>query len=363
MSVTSQIRSMKTKLRSLRNESCSACRTERKKTLRRGDRGRDVAEHVDLGPPRALRPVAEAQRHAAGLERGAHRAAHVDDAARARARAARGRGSRAAASAARPRGGPRRGPGSGWSAARGRARRAAARAAACRCARSAPARARGAGGARTGGRCSRSSAGASPSSRPAAAPAGRALRRIRCTSTPITPEPSPWRPKAVDREPGEVAHLAVVALGDRLADRLAQLVEVEPVAALEALVLADPALERLGLGGAEEERSKSSSKTRRSSCDLASVAASASRKSSLRRSSGTSLERREGVEDLGGADRDALARAAPRRRRAAAPRSVLSGQLAGCSRGVGLPAAGRAPSPVELHRRPARRPGRCRCGA
>ena len=42
-------------------------------------------------------------------------------------------------------------------------------------------------------------------------------------------------PEGGDRQPGEVAHLAVVALGDRLADRLAQLVEVEPVAALVAL--------------------------------------------------------------------------------------------------------------------------------
>ncbi len=33
MSVTSEIRSMKTKLRSFRKESCSACSTERKKTL------------------------------------------------------------------------------------------------------------------------------------------------------------------------------------------------------------------------------------------------------------------------------------------------------------------------------------------
>ena len=44
----------------------------------RGDRGRDVAEDVDLRPPRALRPVAQVHRHAAGLQRGAHRAPHVD---------------------------------------------------------------------------------------------------------------------------------------------------------------------------------------------------------------------------------------------------------------------------------------------
>src|SRR4051794_11352584 len=39
-----------------------------------------------------------------------------------------------------------------------------------------------------------------------------------------------------DREPREVAHLAVVALADRLADRVAQGVEVESVAALIAAI-------------------------------------------------------------------------------------------------------------------------------
>ena len=34
-----------------------------------------------------------------------------------------------------------------------------------------------------------------------------------------------------DREPGEIAHLALAALGDRLADRVAELVRVEPLAA------------------------------------------------------------------------------------------------------------------------------------
>ena len=56
-----------------------------------------------------------------------------------------------------------------------------------------------------------------------------------------------------DRQPGEVSHLAVVARGDRLADRLAQLVEVEAVAAARALGLGQPLLEGLGLGCTEEE--------------------------------------------------------------------------------------------------------------
>ncbi len=45
---------------------------------RRGDRGGDVAEDVDLGTARALRFVAQVHRHAAGLQRGAHRPPHVD---------------------------------------------------------------------------------------------------------------------------------------------------------------------------------------------------------------------------------------------------------------------------------------------
>ena len=43
-----------------------------------GDARRDVAEDEDLGAAGALRPVLELDRDAAGLQRGAHRAAHVD---------------------------------------------------------------------------------------------------------------------------------------------------------------------------------------------------------------------------------------------------------------------------------------------
>ena len=54
------------------------------------------------------------------------------------------------------------------------------------------------------------------------------------------------------REAGQVTHRAVVALGDRAPDRLAQLVQVDAIArALEALLL-DPAVECLRLRGAEE---------------------------------------------------------------------------------------------------------------
>ena len=45
---------------------------------RRGDARGDVAEHVDLRASRAARAELQHDRHAAGLQRGAHRAAHVD---------------------------------------------------------------------------------------------------------------------------------------------------------------------------------------------------------------------------------------------------------------------------------------------
>ena len=242
------------------------------------DRGRDVAEHVDLGAPRPLRPVAEVQRHAARLERGPHRPAHVDVAAAGAARAARAPASRGAASAGRPRDGPRSGPGRGWSAGCGRARRAGAREGACRCARSSPARARGAGGARTGGCC------------PARGPA----RPRRCVVRPACRSERSADPLHVDadharalalaperghREPGQVAHLTVVALGDRLADRLAELVEVDPVAEPSKRSSSIPRSSASVSAARKKWRSKSSSKMRRSSCDLAIVAASASRKS------------------------------------------------------------------------------------
>ena len=157
-------------------------------------------------------------------------------------------------------------------------------------------------------------------------------RRIRCTSTPTTPEPSPRRPKAATASCARSRICAVVAVGDRLADRLAQLVEVDPLAvaalrariavALASLVVAARAPR--SSAARKNQRSKTSSKRRRSSCDLASVAASASRKSS-RSVHGTDLDRGEGVEDLGGADRDALgaqllAEADELRRRTSRPR-------------------------------------------
>ena len=227
---------MKTKLRSLRNESCSACRTREEEDAGRRDRGRDVAEHVDLGPARALRPVAQPQRHAAGLQRGAHRAPHVDD----RGRLRRPRCSWPSVASRRFSCATAR-----WTAARSwvglvgsaRSSSASGREGGSFCgaldqrplelaAQVALERVDAVAVERRGSlarRAPRPRAGRSPS-----------VRRIRCTSTPTTPEPSPLAAEGGDRQPRQVAHLAVVAVDDRLADRLAQLVEVEPLAALVA---------------------------------------------------------------------------------------------------------------------------------
>src|SRR6185295_8838819 len=62
-------------------------------------------------------------------------------------------------------------------------------------------------------------------------------------------------PEGGDREPREVAHLAVRAGADRLADALAERVEVELVAAAEAF-LRQALLERLALDDPEEESLK-----------------------------------------------------------------------------------------------------------
>ena len=78
------------------------------------------------------------------------------------------------------------------------------------------------------------------------------MRRIRWTSTPITPELSPWPPKAATASRAEVAHLAVVALPDRSLDLAPQVVEVDALASLEAGLL-EAALHRLRLDGAKEK--------------------------------------------------------------------------------------------------------------
>ena len=115
-----------------------------------------------------------------------------------------------------------------------------------RCARSARARARGAAAARSG--AARRAAGR----RGAGRLGGRSgcgsarrpsARRMRWTSTPMTPEPSPWRPNAAiaSRARSRIARL--VAVAQRRGDLLAQRLEVElaapasPAPALVGVVL------------------------------------------------------------------------------------------------------------------------------
>ena len=279
----------------------------------RGDRGGDVAEDVDLRPPRPLGLVFEAQRHAAGLQRGPHRPPHVDRAGPCGGRAAPVRASPAAASSARRRGGPRPGPGSGWSAGRGPARPAGGRGAGSRCARSGRVRARVAGGARTRSAArGRSAARSSPSSPGGWVPAvSPRVRRIRCTSTPTTPEPSP-RPKAAiaSRARSRIRSSSPAIIASRICSRSSSMSSLSPCppspspGALAAL--GDAALDRLGLGGAEEVAVEEQLE------DAAVVLGLGDRRRQrlaevVLRGPLDVLEGGEGVEDLRGADRDPLA--------------------------------------------------------
>jgi len=127
-------------------------------------------------------------------------------------------------------------------------------------------------------RLSRSSS-SSPGSRCADCWRRSSVRRMRCTSTPITPEVSPWPPSARDGQAREVGHVAVAALPDRVLDHGLEILEVDSASTLEALFL-EPLLDGLGLDRAEEEPVEDELEDPAISCDLASVAASASRKSS-----------------------------------------------------------------------------------
>ena len=176
---------------------------------------------------------------------------------------------------------------------------------------------------------------------------GSAARRRR-------PRPSPrpgGRRRRSPAAPGRASRL--VAVDDRLADLLAQLVDVEPLAALVAPrpPRSMPALDRLGLGGAEEVAVEEQLE------DAAVLLGLGDRRRQrlaevVLRGPGDLLERGEGVEDLRGADRDPLA----------AQLLAEAEQLRRQPRRAGVrpsgPYGGRQASP-----RPARRPGRCRCGA
>ncbi len=122
------------------------------------------------------------------------------------------------------------------------------------------------------------------------------------------PRPLAGAPEGRDRESRQVAHLAVPSLRDRLADRLAELFEVElPLGAVALpLLLADPLVQRLRLRGAEEEAVEEQLEYpaillrlgQRRRHRLAEVGGLGPRHA---------LERLEGIEDLRGADVQPLA--------------------------------------------------------
>ncbi len=161
-----------------------------------GDAGGHVAQHVQLGPPwpRGAGSAAPAARRRSTARR-------ASCAARRPPRSGCDRGARApgwrgGGAAGPPPGERRQGPGPARWAARGPARAAAWTAAAPACARSAPAPARAARAARTARSRSRGTESGSGCWALWLSPFRPSVRRMRCTSTPITPEPSPWRPKA-----------------------------------------------------------------------------------------------------------------------------------------------------------------------
>src|SRR4051795_6839769 len=104
-------------------------------------------------------------------------------------------------------------------------------------------------------------------------------RRMRWTSTPITPERSPWRPNAV------IARRARSRISPSLPSKMAR--RIASRSSSRSILSPEPSkrsssipFSRASVSAARKKwRSKSSSKIRRSSCDLAMVAARDSRKS------------------------------------------------------------------------------------
>ena len=301
---------MKTKLRSLRNEYVQGVQDGEEEDAGRGDRGGDVAEDVDLRPARALRPVAQVERHAAGLQRGPHRPPHVD----------RLRLAAAALLVAERRQAPlhlRDGAVHGGQVLG-------------RVGRQRPVQL----GQRPGGEglgaldqvafelapqvpleavellaLDRRRLGGVVLSLRLLLGAGREPERA---ADPLHVDPDHAgalgaAAEGGDRQPRQVAHLGVVAGQDRLADLFAQLVDVEPLAALVAAVLlGDLPRDRLGLGGAEEEALEEQLE------DPAILLRLGDRRGQrlaevVLGGPGNLLQRGEGVEDLRGADRHPLA--------------------------------------------------------
>src|SRR3954468_5095345 len=280
-SVTSLMRSMKTNERILRKESCSACRTERKKTLAlvtevetsqrtkiSGRRGRVGRYFSCTGTP----PVCNDARIVARKSTCAWRLRPRVSwpwVFRRRLSCATTR-----CTAARSCSGP---------LGRARSRSLSGRAggsASVRsiCARSSSARS-GCSHRRPGSRGSpprRASDGGRSS---CGSPRRPSARRMRWTSTPITPDPSPRRPKAAiaSRARSRMRPSAPSRSASAIASRRASRFSSAPSASMPP-PSPMPSCTACSSAARKKKRSKTRSKTRRSSCDLANVAASASRK-------------------------------------------------------------------------------------
>ena len=118
----------------------------------------------------------------------------------------------------------------------------------------------------------------SGSSRPVS-PRRPSVRLMRCTSTPITPEPSPWRPNAAiaSRARSRISPSEPARMAWRMRSRRSSRSMRSPPSKRSSL---RPRSTASRSTARKKKRSKRSSNTRRSSCDFASVAASVSRKSS-----------------------------------------------------------------------------------
>ena len=125
------------------------------------------------------------------------------------------------------------------------------------------------------------------------------------------------------------------AAAHRLADALAQRLEVDAVLGARAL-LAQPCSIASRSTARKKKRSKSTSRTWRSSCDLASVAASASRKSGARSSSRPRAP---------GTRRAARSSRRPRPRGAARPRARAAAAPSRRAGAAGIPPYSGVPSP------------------
>src|SRR3954469_9501086 len=282
-SVTSLMRSMKTNERILRNESCSACMTDRKNTLAlvtdvetshrtkiSGRRGRTGLYLRTTGTPPVSSDARIVRRTSTWAWRLRPRLSWPCVLSR-RLSCATTRCT-AARSCSGPDGSARSSSFSGRAGGSDSVRSICARSSSWRSSASKRRIASRGRPSERGSSGGRSGCGSARSPR---------ARRMRCTSTPMTPDPSPWRPKAA------IARRARSRIALSWPSRSARAISWRSVSRLSSAPAASmpppsvtPSRTAASSAARKKKRSKTRSKTRRSSCDLASVAARPSRKSS-----------------------------------------------------------------------------------